>query len=210
MMDNAVKERLVGAAVLVLLVVIVVPALLSGPREATPSAETDAAHADVPAGPAGEVRVVEIDLTGKQGQPAAAIVLDPVADPVADPAAVPAPGPQTGAEDPRPDNPAGIAAPAAAPAGTAPSPPQQIAEVPAPPAAGWAVQVAALSSGDAAAKLAADLKARGYSAFILEHRADGRVFYRVRVGPESQRERADALAARLQGEGLKPTVVAHP
>ena len=206
MMDNAVKERLVGAAVLVLLVVIVVPALLSGPRESTPSAEAGAADADVPAGPAGEVRVVEIDLTGRQGQPAAAIVLDPVADP----AAIPAPGPQTGAEDPRPDNPAGVAAQDVAPAEPAPSPAQQIAEVPAPAAGSWAVQVAALSSGDAAAKLAADLKARGYSAFILEHRADGRVFYRVRVGPESQRERADALAARLQGEGLKPTVVAHP
>ena len=77
----------------------------------------------------------------------------------------------------------------------APSPSQQIAEVPAPVAGGWAVQVAALSSGDAAAKLAADLKAKGYSAFVLEHRADGRVFYRVRVGPESKRERADALAA---------------
>lgn len=201
-MDNAVKERLVGAAVLVLLVVIVVPALLSGPRESTPSTGADAADADVPAGPAGELRVVEIDLTGKQGQPAAAIVLDPVADP----ATVPAPGPQTGTEDPRPDNPAGVAAPIEPP----PSTSQQVAEVPAPPAGGWAVQVAALSSGDAAAKLAADLKAKGYSAFVLEHRADGRIFYRVRVGPESQRERADALAARLQGEGLKPTVVAHP
>ncbi len=206
MMDNAVKERLVGAAVLVLLVVIVVPALLSGPRESTPSAETDAAHADVPAGPDGEVRVVEIDLTGRQGQPAAAIVLDPVADP----AAIPAPGPQTGAEDPGPDNATGVAAQDPAPAEPAPSPSQQIAEVPAPVAGGWAVQVAALSSGDAAAKLAADLKSKGYSAFVLEHRADGRVLYRVRVGPESQRERADALAARLKGEGLKPTVVAHP
>lgn len=205
-MDNAVKERLVGAAVLVLLVVIVVPALLSGPRESPSSTEADAAEAGVPEGPAGEVRVVEIDLTGKQGQPAAAIVLDPVADPAADPATVPAPGPQTGTEDPGPDNPAGVAAPTEPP----PSPSQQVAEAPAPPAGGWAVQVAALSSGDAATKLAADLKARGYSAFVLEHRADGRIFYRVRVGPESQRERADALAARLQGEGLKPTVVAHP
>ena len=205
-MDNAVKERLVGAAVLVLLVVIVVPALLSGPRESAPPAGADAADADVPAGPAGEVRVVEIDLTGKPGQAAAAAVLDPVADP----AAVPAPAPETGVEVPRADDLAGVAAQEAAPTESPSSTSKQLAEVPAPPAGGWAVQVAALSSGDAAAKLAADLKARGYSAFVLEHRADGRVFYRVRVGPESQRERADALAARLQGEGLKPTVVPHP
>lgn len=205
-MDNAVKERLVGAAVLVLLVVIVVPALLSGPRESAPPAGADAADADVPAGPAGEVRVVEIDLTGKPGQAAAAAVLDPVADP----AAVPAPAPETGVEVPRADDLAGVAAQEVAPTESPPAGPQPPAEAPATAAGGWAVQVAALSSGDAAAKLAADLKARGYSAFVLEHRADGRVLYRVRVGPESQRERADALAARLQGEGLKPTVVPHP
>ena len=53
-MDTAVKERLVGAAVLVVVVVLVVPALLTGPR---PPAE--------PAEPAsGDTRVVEIDLSG--------------------------------------------------------------------------------------------------------------------------------------------------
>jgi len=201
MMDNAVKERLVGAAVLVLLVVIVVPALLSGPREsATPATAADAV--DGPPGPASEVRVVEIDLTGKQGQ----VVTTTVLDPVEDPAALPAPGREAAAADDAGGVTAQVAAPAA-PAEVAPAPP---AATPAPSAGGWAVQVAALSNGEAAAKLAADLKAKGYSAFVLEHRADGRVFYRVRVGPESQRERADALAARLRGEGLKATVVAHP
>jgi len=200
-MDNAFKERLVGAVVLVLLVVIVVPALLSGPREsATPATAADAV--DVPAGPAGEVRVVEIDLTGKQGQAAATTVLEPVEDP----AALPAPGQQTTPADHGADVTAQVAEPTRPPEDA----PTRPVEAPAPPAGGWAVQVAALSSGEAAAKLAADLKGKGYSAFVLEHRADGRVFYRVRVGPEPQRERADALAARLLGEGLKPTVVAHP
>jgi len=207
MMDNAVKERLVGAAVLVLLVVIVVPALLSGPREsAPPDAAAAAADADLPAGSTGEVRVVEIDLTGKPGQPAAATVLDPVADP----AVVPVPGPESGTEAAPADNAAGVTVQAEAPTEPPAAGPPQTAEAPAPPASGWAVQVAALSSGEGAAKLAADLRDKGYSAFVLEHRADGKVFYRVRVGPESQRERADALAARLKGEGLKPTVVAHP
>jgi DedD protein len=206
MMDNAVKERLVGAAVLVLLVVIVVPALLSGPREPAPSAEADAPDAAMPAGPASEVRVVEIDLTGKQGQAATPTLLDPVESP----AAIPAPGPESGAQAPAVDNAAGVMAQTETPSEPPQEGPQQTAEPSAPPAAGWAVQVAALSSGEAAAKMAADLRGKGYSAFVLEHRADGRVLYRVRVGPESQRERAVALAARLQDEGLTPTVVAHP
>jgi DedD protein len=72
------------------------------------------------------------------------------------------------------------------------------------------VQVAAFSSQDSARKMVADLKSRGYGAFILEYRADNRVLYRVRVGPEAQRERASALASRLQGEGFKAAVVPHP
>ena len=51
-METAVKERLIGAAVLVLLVVLVVPALLSGPREPPPPN---------PAGQ-GPIRSVEIDM----------------------------------------------------------------------------------------------------------------------------------------------------
>jgi DedD protein len=72
------------------------------------------------------------------------------------------------------------------------------------------VQLAALSSQDSATKMVADLKSRGYSAFIVEYRASDRVLYRVRVGPEAQRDRAAALASRLQGEGFKATVVPHP
>lgn len=201
MMDNAVKERLVGAAVLVLLVVIVVPALLSGPRDsAAPATAADAGEG--PAVPASEVRVVEIDLTGKQGQAAATTVLDPVENP----AVLPAPGQETAAADAA----GGVTAQVAESAAPLEEAPTQPAAAPAPSAGGWAVQVAALSSGEAAAKLAAELKGKGYSAFVLEYRADGKVFYRVRVGPEPQRERAEALAARLLGEGLKPTVVAHP
>jgi cell division protein FtsN len=45
---------------------------------------------------------------------------------------------------------------------------------------------------------------------VLEYRADGRVLYRVRVGPEAQKDRAAALATRLEAEGFKAAVVAHP
>ncbi|MBS1200106.1 MAG: hypothetical protein H6R27_784 [Proteobacteria bacterium] len=204
-MDNAVKERLVGAAILVVLVVLVVPALLSGPREPVPAGEPPSAAADA----AGEVRVVEIDLSRTQAPVGTAsvpdIVEDPVAMPPPAPEAIASPAPQAGSAVVADQAAVQAAEPAAPPA----SGPKVVPASPMPGGA-WAVQVAALSSQDAAAKMVAELRGKGYSAFVLEHRADGRVFYRVRVGPEPQRNRADALAARLQAEGMKPSVVSHP
>ena len=199
MMDNAVKERLVGAAVLVLLVVIVVPALLRGPRTQAPPAPPEG---EQPMVPAGDLRVVEIDLAG--AQPAASAEPMPAATEETV-AAAPAPAPeQEGASGP-----AGASGTAATPAA---EPPSAAQATPAAPGAGagWAAQVAALSSQEAALKLVAELKGKGYPAFVLEHRAGGKVLYRVRVGPEAQRDRADALAERLRAEGLEPAVVAHP
>ena len=194
-MDTAVKERLVGAAVLVVVVVLVVPALLTGPR---PPAE--------PAEPAsGDTRVVEIDLSGNGDARSAA---SPSAEePAAGSSQADAPAPAQTAEavpEPAPAVPP-EARPAPASVAVAPAPATE-----APPPAGWTVQVAALSRADAARDMAASLKRRGYAAFVLEHRSGDRVLYRVRVGPEAERDRAEALARRLTGEGFKPTVVAPP
>jgi len=201
-MERPFKERLVGAVVLVALIVLVVPALLSGPQE--PRTTGPAAE--------GEPRRVEIDLAGPlpQAEPTEQDELVAAAEdtaPVEAPAVVQQPPPATAGPPVSVEAPAAVVpeeGAAAAPVAVTPKP-----TAPAP-AAGWAVQVAALSSRDAAARLAADLKGRGYAAFVLEHRADGKLFYRVRVGPEAQRERADALAIRLKKEGFKSAVVPHP
>lgn len=194
-MDTAVKERLVGAAILVVIVVLVVPAFLRGPR---PPPETPP--------PAGDTRVVEINLAGRGGVPREPTPADPAptgggaesAEPAALPAAPPLPQPAETTTDPG----------AAVPAPVTVPPPQPVV---APAAAtGWAVQVAALSKAEAAERMATNLRQKGYPAFVLEHAADGKVLYRVRVGPEPQRDRAEALARRLQGEGFKPTVVSQP
>jgi DedD protein len=187
-MHIAVKERLVGAAVLVVIVVLVVPALLSGPRP--PAVPTEP--------PAGDTRVVEIDLAGTGGSREASPPGE-TADPA--PAEV---------EEDRGAQPASaVAVPAAAPVAAQPATP---ATAPAPASAGggWAVQVAALSRKDAAEQMVARLKGKGYPAYFLEHRSGGQVLYRVRVGPEVQRERAESLAGRLRAEGFKPAVVSQP
>lgn len=194
-MDTAVKERLVGAAVLVVVVVLVVPALLTGPR---PPAEPMEPSSN-------DTRVVEIDLSGNgRGEVESGAATE----------GEPAGQPETKTEAPAPAVAAApVPAPAAAPR-TEPAP-EAAAPVAAPvaaavPSGGWSVQVAALSKADAAQDMAAGLKKKGYAAFVLEHRSGDRVLYRVRVGPEPQRDRAEALARRLTAEGFKPSVVPPP
>ncbi|MBS0396455.1 MAG: SPOR domain-containing protein, partial [Proteobacteria bacterium] len=93
----------------------------------------------------------------------------------------------------------------AAPAAAAPRP--------APPSAGaegWAVQLGSFTSRENAEGLAKGLRAKGYRAFVSEFRGSGRVLYRVRVGPEQDRARAEAVAARLAHDGHHGTVVPQP
>ena len=195
-MDTAIKERLIGAAVLVVIVVLVVPALLSGPPQ----------PADPLKPAADDVRVVEIDLTGHADSRGEA----------SPPGEAESPG--TGVDQTLPVQPALGGSEAAAPAAAEPTavPARTAPEPPRPPAAapssqeGWAVQVAALSKSEAANRMAQDLKKKGYPVFVAEHRSEGRVLYRVRVGPEAQREKAEALARRLRGEGFKAAVVTQP
>ena len=74
----------------------------------------------------------------------------------------------------------------------------------------WAVQLGAFSNRTKAEALVAELRKRRYSAFILEYRATGQVLYRVRVGPEQERARAEEIAARLAKDGFQPVVARHP
>ena len=66
----------------------------------------------------------------------------------------------------------------------------------------WVVQVNALRSRESAEREVANLKKKGYPAFVLP----GGNFYRVRVGPFRERGEADRTATRLTKEGLTPLV----
>lgn len=190
-MDVRIRERLVGALVLVAVVVLIVPALLKGPGT-TPE----------PPAVAGS-RSVEIVLDGDATPDAGErLVPEPeitraASDPVT-PAVAPAGQPAAGREPAPPGS-----------SGDAPSAADPTAQTPARPSA-WAVQLGAFSGRDKAEKLVATLRARGYAAFVLEYRADGRLLHRVRVGPEQDRARAVAVAERLRKDGFKPVVAPHP
>jgi DedD protein len=80
-----------------------------------------------------------------------------------------------------------------------------------PVAAGFAVQVGALKSQREADALAGRLRGAGFSAYVERVATDGGPLWRVRAGPELQRDRAEQLRndirARLQLDGM---VVGHP
>lgn len=212
-MDRALKQRLLGATILVAIVVLVVPALLTGPRDTT---------GQEPA-PAPGLRSVEIEI-GEAASGAEAPPADPAVEPEPEPeseamapaaAPPPDPAPEGRATQPsRPGDSGAASLPRAAStppvAPPVPEPAGAPAPVPVPDGTGFAVQVAALSKPEAARELADTLKGQGYRAFVMEYRADGKLFYRVRVGPEPSRENADVLARRLAADSHKAVVVRHP
>lgn len=86
---------------------------------------------------------------------------------------------------------------------------------PPPPAAQggarWAVQLGSFSAEDNADALAAQVRTRGFDAFVQRVDVSTGVMFRVRVGPTADREAATALAARVErATGERAVVVPHP
>jgi DedD protein len=212
-MEEPLKARLIGASILVVLAVALVPELLSGPKQSAPGDAT-------PGSPKG-TRTVTIDLGGAV---AAGAKLEPRPDvaptpttPQAlptvetpEPAPVPAAKQATTAEESAPteDTPPPEAVTVATPK-PAPVPAPKQAEVPAAASAngGYSVQVGAFGSDATARKLVNDLKADGLPAYIAPLSKSGKTLHRVRVGPTADRAAADKLAAKLKARGLPVSVV---
>ncbi|MGH8250811.1 MAG: SPOR domain-containing protein [Steroidobacteraceae bacterium] len=194
-MEVRVRERLIGALVLVALVVLLVPAVLKGrePRPQQPAAQptrsVEVLLDDEESPDKDEVLVPET-LATEQPEPR-----EPVTEPPRPVAETPA-GPDVARQAP--------AKPETRRAASGP-----VAEATAATTA-WAVQLGAFATRDKAESLVADLRKRGYAAFVLEYRASGKVLHRVRVGPEQDRERAAAIAERLRKDGFEPVVARHP
>jgi len=225
-MDEALKARLIGAAVLVAVAVLLIPELLSGRKPVEPAAGEVA-------GSPGK-RIITIELGGRPGPsagsgtggnaPAAAASSAPPALPAAmpeqsaqgTPAVAPARQAETTAAEPAVATeqkssapPAATAVAATEPARATPAPvrapPPEAGPRPAP--GGWAVQVGAFGSVATANGLVNKLQADGYRAFVAPTQRGGKTLHRVRVGPEAQKAGAERLAGQLKAKGLPATVV---
>jgi DedD protein len=203
-MDRRVKERLVGASILVVLIVLIVPELLSGPA---PAPATSRLRANAP-----EPRNVIVDLGNGKAQATA-----PASDSVAAPAAS-APSPAAASAVPNagdaahssPEAPA-AATPATAPAAleNAPAHPTSLATARKPANSGhsWAVQLGSFASRENADKLAHQLKAQGFAVYISPSGSGASSRYRVRVGPMADRGAATQTVAKLKSVGQVASLV---
>lgn len=212
-MDNLVKQRVIGAIVLVALAVIFVPMLFESPED-----ELGPVGSNLPAEPDSIVRdrIEPLTLPEPPAEPEQApqVVLEEPADASAanaDAAIAEATG---GAEPPAPPE-RTAAQPVPAPAEPAEPVPATPAPAPAAPAAapqsGWIVQLASLSSKDNAMALRERLRGLGYTAFVEEAKTAKGTLYRVRVGPELERANAEKLRDRLQEQvDLKGLVTSYP
>ena len=199
-MDRALKERIIGAAVLVVFVVLVVPVFLDGPPQ---SDEIVSERVPLPGQATdGETRTVVLDRDRDEPVPVAAAVTEPAAEreePVAKPEPKPEPEPR---REPQPKT------------NPEPAPAKPEAQPPAAASASttgmWAVQLGSFTSQENAERLAADLRKQGFAAFLSQLSTDSGQLHRVRIGPQKDRESAEAMAARLAKAGHKGQVVPHP
>ncbi len=227
-MDNTVKQRVIGAVVLVALAVIFVPILLEkssddlGPvggnlpdqpdqivndkiepltlPEPPPETEPAQVVLDQPA-------AADQTVTGpiEPAMPSPVDAVPTTATPGVAAETVTAPQPAVPAPTTPATTPADTPTPATAATPTTPTTtttpsPTPVAK-PAQPAAvvsGWVVQLASLASQANAMALQERLRGLGYTAFVEEIKMPQGVLYRVRVGPELERSNAENVRNRLE------------
>jgi DedD protein len=209
-MDEQLKARLIGAVVLVVIAVLLIPELLSG-RKATSPLTADG-------GPGRGTRTITIDLGSGTRSPTSEPAGDAAQPPTQSkgPSVVPEPlqTPPAPSQSPPQSPPQSLPEPAPGVA-VRPSPAEaQVAPPPAQPAAvsakgGWTVQVGAFGSAVTARKMVGDLGAAGFDAYVSPISRSGKTLHRVRVGHPADRPGAEQLAAKLKGRGLPATVVAN-
>jgi DedD protein len=201
MMDRALQERIIGAAVLVLVMVLVVPVFLDGPDED------------------GEILTERVPLPGQAEQENRTVVLDrdrtePVPSNHTAPEPVPASQPEPSQSEPTSEPPEPDPAPAEDPPTKAESKtPEKVESQPAPePSATgmWAVQLGSFGNQENAERLAAELRKAGHAAFLSQVSTSDGQRHRVRIGPQKDRDAANAVAAQLKSEGLDAKVLPHP
>lgn len=227
-MERKLQERMVGAGILVLALVVIGPLLLDGePRhsadgelppgqrvdeirthtfrldQASPGAPPRPAVAPIAPPPSPRAPRNEAAAGVERAAPAMAEPMPAVAEPAA-------PKPQAVVEvrpDPVPTKvqPPSSEEPRSRPAATA----KPEAATPPRDAGGWVVQVGTFGQKANADRLAASLKRAGFDAYVSPSARGDKSLYRVRVGPAAARDEAADLASRLAAAGHAGQVVAR-
>jgi DedD protein len=187
------KQRLVGAVVLVSLAVIFIPMLLDGgDKSGMPTFGSNIPEKpdvtfeplDIPLEPVTSIPE-EKPLLVEKVPPESKTSAKPVEK---TPAAKPTAVTQEKAPEPKPL------------VKKSPAPVPESKPKPAQETIAWVVQVGSFSSADNAMRLRDKLRAKGYKAYVEKLKAGEGTVYRVRIGPELKREDAESKLDALQRE----------
>jgi len=177
--EEGLKRRLVGAAVLAVAAVMVLPRVIK-----MPATEEEVARPDLPTVPA----------QGHLGRVRPLVAPAPTETPVAgDPGATPTGQAPNMLPLPLPETlpPQGVGQP---------PPPGATEPLPSGPrtgVTGWVVQVGSFASKENADRLGEELRGRGFQGFVEDSDVRGQKIYRVLVGPEVQKEGAERTMQRM-------------
>jgi DedD protein len=193
-LEDRLKQRLLGGAVLVALVVIFVPMLIEEPVER----RTLSDHT-IPAKPAVKQTVPEMRIQSQRDIEPKSVQTETKPDPkeTLKPERV-VTKPETVATKK-------VKAPESKPTETA----KEASNRPSPSA--WMIQVASLTNEQNAKKLVEDLRNADLPAQMEKVRLNGKLHYRVRVGPEVDHRLAEKMLAKIkQAFKLNPTLMRYP
>jgi DedD protein len=199
-LEQQAKERLTGGVILVVLLVLLVPELLTGPRPAPPPTPAQPDQAPL--------RSYTMDLgeSPHARAPVAASTSATTAPTATVATPTPAAHPLVASSAPEPTAlPPAASAPTLTAQSSAPpllSPPA--VQVPAAEhATAWTVQLGIFSNRENATRLVASLKSHGFNPSMTDATKSGHKLYRVRVGNEHDRAAAQKLLVRLKAAGVK-------
>ena len=225
-MDVEFKKRLTGAVLLVLLAVLIIPELLSGPPKATsaaPGAAPLAATAAMASGAAAQsgAPANQVPSALRATVPmAAGVTVDPAS-------AAPTLSYTIKLDNNQPKQPTGESRQRDSVAVTPPPPPlttpvpglaSRSATAAAPPAtpgkaasaplagtatSGFSVQLGSFALRASADRLVRELRANGFAAYVSTSASGGKTLHRVRVGAVTDRASAATLLAQLRTAGMK-------
>ena len=199
MMERALKERIIGAVVLVIFAVLVVPVFLDGPPE---QGAVVTERVLLPGQDEQKTQTVVLERDRTEPVPAANSMQSetPQAEVQEEPEQETVRSPEPSSSTPRP-----VEKPVEKPVEAKPK------DEPAASSTGmWAVQLGSFSNKDNAERLASDLRKQGYAAFLSQLDTASGTLHRVRVGPLKDRDSAEQMAARLQKAGHSGQAVPHP
>lgn len=192
-MDRALKERIIGATVLVIFAVLIVPVFLDGPSTDTGmTRELVALPGQSNQSTRQQTIVLTRDRTEPVPQASRPKVQAETATKVMKESPAPAASKTVATEKPAESKPAATQPVTASATGM------------------WAVQMGSFSSKANAERLAADLRKDGFAAFLSQLKTSSGELHRVRIGPQKDRSSAESIAAQLDKAGHKGQVVPHP